>query len=180
MANELEGVRVAFVVANEGVEQAELVEPWNAVVEAGGEAVLVAPKTGTVQMFEHLDKAGTREATMATTELDAGEFDALVLPGGVANADQLRIDAPAVHFVAAMVQAGAPIGVICHGPWTLIEADGVRNRTLTSWPTLRTDVKNAGGNWVDEEVHVDGNMISSRKPQDLPAFCREIVSRFAS
>ena len=180
MANELEGVRVAFVVANEGVEQVELVEPWNAVVRAGGEAVLAAPKTGTVQMFEHLDKADTREATVATAELDAGEFDALVLPGGVANADQLRTDAPAVEFVAEMVRADVPIAVICHGPWTLVEADGVRNRTLTSWPSLRTDITNAGGTWVDEEVHVDGNMISSRRPDDLPAFCREIVSRFAS
>jgi len=180
VANELEGVRVAFVVANEGVEQAELVEPWNAVIEAGGEAVLAAPKTGTVQMFQHLDKAETREATMATSELDAGEFDALVLPGGVANADQLRADTPAVEFVAEMVRADVPIGVICHGPWTLIEAGGVRNRTLTSWPSLRTDIENAGGNWVDEEVHVDRNIISSRKPDDLPAFCHEIVSRFAS
>jgi protease I len=178
MADELQGVRVAFVVANEGVEQAELVEPWNAVVGAGGTAVFAAPKAGTVQLVRHLDRADTREASLPTAELDASAFDAVVLPGGVVNADELRTDAPAVQFVADMVRVGAPIGVICHGPWTLIEAGGVRGRTLTSWPSLRTDIQNAGGRWVDEEVHVDGNLISSRKPADLPAFCRAILGRF--
>jgi protease I len=180
VGQELEGVRVAFVVANEGVERSELVEPWNAVVAAGGQAFLAAPKAGPVQMFEHHERADTRDAGLATTELQAESFDAVVLPGGVANADELRTDDAAVRFVGDMVRAGAPIGVICHGPWTLVEADGVRDRTLTSWPSLRTDIQNAGGRWVDEEVHVDGNLISSRKPDDLPAFCREIVSRFAS
>jgi protease I len=180
MSQELEGVRVAFVVANEGVERAELVEPWDAVVAAGGQAFLAAPKSGPVRLFEHLDRADTRPAGLATTELQADQFDALVLPGGVANADELRTDAAAVRFVADMARAGAPIGVICHGPWTLIEAGAVRGRTLTSWPSLRTDIVNAGGRWVDEVVHVDGNLISSRKPHDLPAFCREIVTRFAS
>jgi protease I len=179
MANTLEGVRVAFVVANEGIERAELVEPWNAVRDAGATCVLAAPKSGDVQLFQHLDKADTCTADMATTDLDPDAFDALVLPGGVANADELRTDDAAVRFAAAMVRRGAPVGVICHGPWTLVEADVLEGRTLTSWPSLQTDIRNAGAQWVDEEVHVDANLISSRKPADLPAFCREIIGRFA-
>ena len=169
--------RVAFVVANEGVERAELVEPWDAVVRAGAEPVLVAPKAGTVQLFEHLDKADTREATMTTADVDAEQFDALVLPGGVANADELRTDAQAVRFAADMVRSGRPVAVICHGPWTLVEGGVLGDRTLTSWPSLRTDIANAGARWGDEEVHVDGNLISSRKPADLPAFCERLVAR---
>ena len=172
--------RVAFLVANEGVERAELVEPWDAVVAAGAEPVLVAPKTGTVQLFEHLDKADTREATVSTTDVQPDEFDALVLPGGVANADELRTDAPAVRFAAEMVRSGRPVAVICHGPWTLVEADVLHDRTLTSWPSLRTDIANAGARWVDEQVHVDGNLISSRKPADLPAFCEQLVARLSA
>jgi protease I len=179
MANTLEGVRVAFLVANEGIERAELVEPWNAVRDAGATCVLAAPKTGAVQLFEHLDKADTRTADLATTDLDPAAFDALVLPGGVANADELRMDDAAVRFAAAMVRNGAPVGVICHGPWTLVEGGVLEGRTITSWPSLQTDIRNAGAQWVDEEVHVDGNLISSRKPADLPAFCREIIDRFA-
>jgi len=171
--------RVAFLVANEGVERAELVEPWNAVMGAGAEPVLIAPKAGDVQLFQHLDKAETRTATATTAEARPDEFEALVLPGGVANADELRTDAPAVQFAGEMVRAGRPVAVICHGPWTLVEAGVLRERTLTSWPSLRTDITNAGAQWVDEEVHVDGNLISSRKPDDLPAFCRELVSRLA-
>jgi len=169
--------RVAFLVANEGVERAELVTPWDAVAATGAEPVLIAPKTGPVQLFEHLDKADTREATAATAEVRPDEFDALVLPGGVANADELRTDSPAVRFAADMMRSGRPVAVICHGPWTLVEADVLRDRTLTSWPSLRTDLANAGATWVDEEVHVDGNLISSRKPDDLPAFCQELVAR---
>jgi protease I len=169
--------RVAFLVANEGVERAELLEPWDAVVAAGAEPVLVAPKAGPVQLFEHLDQADTREATMATSEVRPEEFDALVLPGGVANADELRTDSPAVRFAAEMVRSGRPVAVICHGPWTLVEGGVLQDRTLTSWPSLRTDIVNAGGCWVDEVVHVDGNLISSRKPDDLPAFCDELVAR---
>jgi protease I len=172
--------RVAFLVANEGVERAELVEPWDAVVAAGAEPVLIAPKTGTVQLFEHLDKSDTREATAATGEVQPDEFDALVLPGGVANADELRTDVPAVRFAADMVRSGRPVAVICHGPWTLVEGDVLHDRTLTSWPSLRTDLANAGARWVDEQVHVDGNLISSRKPADLPAFCEELVARLPS
>jgi len=168
---------VAFLVANEGVERAELVQPWDAVVGAGAEPVLIAPKTGDVQLFEHLDKADTRPATTTTAEADPGEFDALVLPGGVANADELRTDGPAVQFAAEMVRSGRPVAVICHGPWTLVEAGVLRDRTLTSWPSLRTDIANAGGRWVDEVVHVDDNLISSRKPDDLPAFCEQLVAR---
>jgi len=170
-------VRVAFLVANEGVERAELVQPWDAVVGAGAEPVLIAPKAGDVQLFEHLDKADTRRASATTAEADPGQFDALVLPGGVANADELRTDGPAVRFAAEMVRSGRPVAVICHGPWTLVEADVLRDRTLTSWPSLRTDIANAGGRWVDEVVHVDDNLISSRKPDDLPAFCEQLVAR---
>ncbi|MST33773.1 protease [Acidimicrobiaceae bacterium USS-CC1] len=183
MANELDGVRVAFLVANEGVEQAELTEPWKAVEEAGGVPVLLAPEAGKVQAFNHLDKADVFEAG-AIRDASPGDYGALVLPGGVANPDQLRTYPEAVRFVQAMSEAGKPFGIICHGPWTVVEADLVRGRTLTSWPSLQTDIRNAGGTWVDEEVKVCTNgpnvIVSSRKPDDLPAFDREIVQRFAA
>ena len=179
----LGGVRVAFVVANEGVEQVELLEPWRVVVEAGGSPSLVAPQTGTVQLMNHLDRGGTREATVATADARPADFDALVLPGGVANPDHLRTDRPAVEFVGAMFRAGRPATVICHGPWTLVEADVVRDRTLTSWPSLRTDIGNAGGHWVDEEVTVctggPNTLVTSRRPDDLAAFCDTFTAVFA-
>jgi protease I len=180
MSSELNGKRIAFLVANEGVEEIELTEPRRAVESAGGEAVLIAPYAGPVQAFEHLDKASIFAADMAVADASAGDFDALVLPGGVANPDQLRTDADAVQLVADFVRKGKPIGVICHGPWTLIEADVVRGRKLTSWPSLRTDIRNAGGDWVDQEVVVDGGMVSSRNPDDLPAFCAAVVEHFAA
>jgi protease I len=179
MAKQLEGVRIAFVVANEGVERAELTEPWQAARDAGAEPILTAPKADEVRLFEHLDPSETWVATVPTTELDPDHFDAVVLPGGVANADQLRTDDAAVTFVRQMLEHGKPVAVICHGPWTVIETGALHGRTLTSWPSLRTDIVNAGGTWVDEEVHVDGNLITSRKPADLPAFCRELIAALA-
>jgi len=179
MADTLKGKRVAFLMANEGVEQVELTTPLEAVREAGAEAELIAPEAGEIQAFEHLDKGETFEADEAVGEADPGEFDALVLPGGVANPDQLRTDPDAVGFVRSFFEAGKPVGVICHGPWTLVEADVVRGRTLTSWPSLRTDLRNAGAEWVDEEVHVDQGLVSSRKPDDLEAFCAKVVEEIA-
>jgi protease I len=180
MANELNGRRVLFMTANEGVEQRELTEPWQSVVEAGGQPELAAPEAGKVQLFQHLDPGDVWEATLATSDVRPSDYDALVLPGGVANADQLRMDTVAVDVVRRMVADGKPVAVICHGPWPMVEADVLRGRTITSWPSVRTDIVNAGGLWVDEEVHVDGAFISSRKPDDLPAFCRTLVEVFAA
>jgi protease I len=179
-ANPLEGVKVAFLVANEGVEQVELVKPWEAVIGAGGEAVLVAPKNGMVQAFNHLDKADTFPADRATSEISVDDYDGIVLPGGVANPDQLRMDGPAVTFIKEWFDEGKPAAVICHGPWTLVEAGVVGGRTLTSWPSLQTDIRNAGGTWVDEVCCTDGNLITSRKPDDLPEFCKALVEKFSS
>jgi protease I len=184
MANELKGKTVAFLVAAEGIEQVELTEPWKAVQEAGGTPRLVSPRPGEVQAFNHLDKADTFPVDETVDSADVASYDGLVLPGGVANPDQLRTVPAAVDFVRAFAEAGKPIAVICHGPWTLVEADVVRGRTLTSWPSVATDIRNAGGTWVDEEVHVDDNgpgpIVSSRKPDDLKAFCQELVDRFAA
>ncbi len=180
MTQDLAGVRVAFLVANEGVEQRELTEPWEAVRSAGGAPTLVAVDSGTVQCFEHLDRADTAPVDVTVHDARADDFDALVLPGGVANADELRLDDDAVRFVRQCFDDHKPVGVICHGPWILAEADVLGGRTLTSWPSLETDLENAGATWVDEEVHVDGSLVSSRKPDDLPAFCRQIVEVFAT
>ena len=181
MANELNNRRIAFLVANEGVEQVELTDPWQAVERAGGEPILVAPKTGDVQAFNHLDKGEVFQATMTTADLDVDALHGVVLPGGVANPDQLRTDAPAVEFLRAWAAAGKPVAAICHAPWTLVEANVVRDKTLTSWPSLQTDVRNAGGDWRDEQVwRCDKNysLVTSRKPDDLPAFCEQIVQLF--
>ncbi len=174
MAQELQGKRIAFL-ATEGVEQVELEEPLKAVRAAGAEAELIDIEPGELQAFNHLDKGDRFPVDTTVAEARAGDYDGLVLPGGVANPDRLRTDADAVRFVREFVQSGKPIGVICHGPWTLVEAGVVRGRTLTSWPSLRTDIENAGGTWVDEEVHVDQGIVSSRKPDDLPAFCAKVV-----
>lgn len=179
MTTSLAGKRIAFVVANEGIEQAELVEPWKAVTDAGATAVLIAPKPGQVQAFNHLDPADKFPVDVVTAEADAASYDALMLPGGVSNADQIRADVPAVTFVKSFVGRTAPIGVICHGAWILIEAGGAKDRTLTSWPSLQTDLRNAGATWVDEEVHVDGNLVSSREPDDLLAFCNALIAKVA-
>jgi protease I len=179
VSEQLQGKRIAFLTANEGVEQVELVEPLEAVRAAGADADLLAPEAGEVQAFNHLDKADKFPVDGTVGEADAADYDGLVLPGGVANPDQLRTKAAAVEFIRAFFAAGKPVGVICHGPWTLVEADVVRGRTLTSWPSLRTDLRNAGAEWVDEEVHVDQGLVSSRKPDDLPAFNAKIVEEFA-
>ncbi len=172
------------MVANEGVEQVELTRPWDAVVDAGGRPLLVAPNGSIVQAMHHLDKADRFEVDQRTDELSVSDVDAVVLPGGVANADQLRLDVPAVNFLASFVAAGKPVAVICHGPWSLVEADAVRDRRITSWPSLRTDIANAGGHWVDEEVVVctsgPNTLVSSRKPDDLDAFCATATEVFAT
>src|SRR5215216_4055499 len=171
----LSGTRVAFVVANEGIEQVELERPWEAVRSAGGEPHLIAPEPGTAQAFHHLDKADTFPVDRTTSEVSADDYDALVLPGGVANPDQLRTDEDAVAFVRAFFEQHKPVAAICHAPWTLVEADVVDGRTVTSWPSVQTDIRNAGGHWVDEEVVVDQGLVTSRKPDDLPAFKAKMV-----
>ena len=178
MPEQLQGKKIAFLVANEGVEQVELTEPWRAVEEAGGQPVLVASQMAPVQAFNHLDAGDTFDPTAAVADTEASDYDGLVLPGGVANPDQLRTDAGAVAFVRSFFDAGKPVAAICHAPWTLIEASVVRGRRLTSWPSLQTDVRNAGGDWVDEEVVVDRGLVTSRKPDDLPAFCAAMIDAF--
>jgi protease I len=182
MASELSGLRVAFVTANEGVEQAELTAPWQAVKDAGGVPELLAPELGSVQAFNHLDRADAFQAHRSVRDADPPDYDALVVPGGVANADQIRTVSAAVTFARRIFEMGKPAAVICHGPWLLVEADLVRARTLTSWPSVKTDIRNAGGNWVDAVVHVCTNglntLVTSRKPDDLPAFCEQLVKTF--
>jgi protease I len=179
MSDELNGKKIAFLMANEGVEQVELVKPLETVREAGAEAEILAPEAGEVQAFNHLDKGDTFPVDRVVGEADGSRYDALVLPGGVANPDQLRTRKEALRFVRGFFEAGKPVGVICHGPWTLIDAGVVQGRTLTSWPSLKTDLRNAGAEWVDEEVHVDQGLVSSRKPDDLQAFDAKIVEEFA-
>ena len=167
--------KIAFLVAAEGIERVELSEPWKAVREAGHQPVLLSPKTGEVQTFNHLTPAEKQPVDQAVGDVSVDDFDALVLPGGVANPDALRTDQKAVAFAKQFVDSGKPVAAICHAPWTLIEADVVRGRRLTSWPSLRTDLRNAGAEWVDEEVVTDGNLITSRKPDDLPAFNKTLL-----
>jgi protease I len=178
MAKELEGKRVAFLFT-EGAEQAEVTEPLEAVRSAGADVDIVSLEKGAVEMWNHFDKGEKIEADVAVSEADASNYDGLVLPGGVANPDQLRGDPDAVKFVRGFFEQHKPVGVICHGPWTLIEAEVVKGRKMTSWPTLKTDLRNAGADWVDEEVVVDSGLVSSRKPDDLKAFCAKIVEEFA-
>ena len=167
--------RVAFLTAGEGIESVELTEPWAAVTLAGHTAELVSPESGEVQLFEHLEKDGTQQVDRTVSEVSVDDYDALVLPGGVANPDTLRMDQAAVALVKAFVESGKTVAAICHAPWLLVEADGVSGRRVTSWPSLQTDLRNAGADWVDEEVVLDGNLITSRKPDDLPAFGRAIL-----
>jgi protease I len=179
MSDQLQGRKIAILVANEGVEQVELTSPLAALREAAAEVDLLAPEADEIQAFNHLDKGDTFAPDRTVGEADPGGYDGLVLPGGVANPDHLRTDTDAVQFVRAFFEAGKPVGVICHGPWTLINADVVDGRTLTSWPSLQTDLRNAGAEWVDEEVHVDQGLVSSRRPDDLDAFNAKIVEEFA-
>ncbi|MFF8382810.1 type 1 glutamine amidotransferase domain-containing protein [Streptomyces kanasensis] len=176
-------MRIAFLVAPEGVEQVELTEPWQAVADAGDTPELVSTSSGHVQAFNHLDKADTFPVDRTVEEVSVDDYDALVLPGGVANPDALRMDEGAVALVRSFFDAGKPVAAICHAPWTLVEADVVRGRRLTSWPSLRTDIRNAGGDWVDEEVVVSGDgsgttLVTSRKPDDLKAFCETFTAEF--
>jgi protease I len=178
MAGKLDGRKIAFVAAD-GVEQVELTEPWEAVKAEGGQPELLSVESGEIQGFNHLDRADKFKVDRAVSDADPSDYDGLVLPGGVANPDFLRTSDDVVGFVRSFFDDNKPAAVICHGPWTIVEADVVKGRTLTSWPSLKTDIRNAGGNWVDEEVHIDGNLITSRKPDDLPAFCGAIVEAVA-
>ncbi|WP_406175322.1 type 1 glutamine amidotransferase domain-containing protein [Streptomyces sp. NBC_00996] len=175
-------MRIAFLMAPEGVEQIELTDPRQAVRDAGGEPVLVSTGPGRIQAFRHLDKADTFPVDEVVADVSAQSFDGLVLPGGVANPDALRLDERAVSFVRDFFEQGRPVAAICHAPWTLVEADVVRGRVLTSWPSLRTDIRNAGGTWVDERVHVcqrgPNTLITSRKPADLKAFREALLEAF--
>ena len=170
----LNGKRVA-ILATDGVEQVELVEPRKALDAAGAKTTLIAPKTGTIKAWQHDHWGDELPVDLGLDGANAGDFDALLLPGGVMNPDKLRTDKRAVEFVRRLYQAGKPIAAICHGPWLLVEADVVRNRTLTSWPSLQTDIRNAGGDWVDREVATDTGLVTSRKPDDIPAFNKKMI-----
>jgi protease I len=178
MSDQLNGKRVAFL-ATDGVEQVELTRPWEAVKQAGGRPELVSLSSGEIQGFEHLDKADTFPVDTTVRDASADDYDGLVLPGGVANGDFVRADQDAVAFTRAFFELGKPVASICHAAWTLVEADVVRGRTLTSWPSLQTDIRNAGGEWVDKEVVVDEGLVTSRNPDDLDAFCDKLVEEIA-
>lgn len=177
-------MRVAFLAAPEGVEQVELTDPWQAVLDAGHEPVLVSTRRGEIQAFDHLDRADRFPVDEVVAETSADSFGGLVLPGGVANPDFLRMDGRAVAFVKEFFELGRPVAAICHAAWTLVEADAVRGRTLTSWPSVRTDIRNAGGTWVDEQVRIceegPNTLVTSRKPGDLKAFCEAFLDVFAA
>jgi protease I len=177
--SDLNGKKIAILTANEGVEKVEYTEPRKALEDAGATVEHIATEKGDVQLFEHLDKSDTVQADKATSDVSADDYDALMLPGGVANPDSLRTDEDAVRFIQGFVNAGKPIAAICHAPWTLVEADAVKGRRLTSFPSIKTDIRNAGGEWVDEEVVVDQGLVTSRKPDDLPAFNDKMLEEFA-
>jgi protease I len=178
MPASIDGKRVAFL-ATDGVEQVELDRPWQAITDAGGRPELVSLEAGEIQAFNHLDKGDSKSVDRTVADVDHSSFDALVLPGGVANGDFVRADDRAVQFVKGFADAGKPIAVICHGGWVLAEADVVRGKTMTSWPSLRTDLRNAGATWVDKEVVTDQGLVSSRNPDDLDAFCAKAVEEIA-
>jgi protease I len=174
----LTGKRVAFL-ATDGFEQVELTEPWKAIQQAGAKVELVSLESGEIQGMHHFEKGDMFPVDRRVTDVSCDDYDALVLPGGLANPDTLRMNADAVAFAGSFMQASKPIAAICHGPWLLVEAGVVSGRTLTSWPSLRTDIENAGGTWVDEEVHCDNGLVTSRRPDDLPAFCAKAVEEIA-
>jgi protease I len=174
----LKGKKVAILVAN-GFEQIEMTEPRRALQQAGAQTDLISVEDEHVQRMEHDEKGETFSIDYSLEDADANDYDALMLPGGVANPDRLRMNPQAVKFVKAFVDAGKPIAAICHGPWTLIEAGAVEGRTMTSWPSLRTDLRNAGAKWADREVVVDRGLVTSRKPDDIPAFNRKMIEEFA-
>ena len=178
MGTELKGKRIAFL-ATDGVEQVELAEPWKAVEQAGGTPELISLESGTIQGFEHHDKGDTFPVDETVQKADPSDYDGLVLPGGVINPDILRTDDAAMGFVAAFFEQGKPVGAICHGPWSLVETGVVKGRKVTSWPSLRTDIENAGGTWVDQELVVDRGLFTSRKPDDLPAFSAKLVEEMS-
>jgi protease I len=178
MAKQLDGCRVA-VLATDGFEQTELIKPAEALEEAGADVRVVAPKGGAIRGWNHTEWGDRVEVDLTLDEADADSFDCLVLPGGVMNPDRLRMDPKAVQFVRRFVDAGKPIAAICHGPWTLIEAGAVEGKRIASWPSLKTDLRNAGAEWVDERVVVDGNFVTSRKPDDIPAFNKQMIELFA-
>jgi protease I len=179
MTASIKGKRVAFL-ATDGVEEVEYTEPRKAVENAGGTAELISLDEGDIQAVDHLDKAGTYRVDHTVRDADPDDYDALVLPGGVANPDFLRADPDAVRFVRDFMNSGKPVAAICHGPWTLVEAGVVSGRTLTSWPSLRTDLANAGATWVDEQVYVEDHLVTSRKPDDLPAFCKALLDQVSA
>jgi protease I len=178
MTDRLNGKKIA-VLATDGFEQVELTEPVQALKDAGADVQVVAPKGGAIQGFKHHDKADKTSVDATLDGVDAGSFDGLVLPGGVINPDALRLEPKAIAFIRAFVQAGKPIAAICHGPWTLIDAGGVKGKTMTSWPSLKTDLANAGASWIDRSVVTDKGLVTSRNPDDLPDFCRKMIEEFA-
>ncbi|HOO16825.1 MAG: type 1 glutamine amidotransferase [Phycisphaerae bacterium] len=179
MPQKLDGLKVAILVTD-GFEQIEMTSPRDALKQAGAQPVLVSPNHDRVQGWDHQDKADIFPVDLPLDRADPNDFDALLLPGGVASPDKLRMNPKAVQFVRAFFDQHKPVAAICHGSWTLIDADAVRGRRMTSWPSLRTDLRNAGATWVDEEVVVDGNLITSRAPRDLPAFNRKVIEEFAA
>ena len=178
MPSQLKGLKVAFL-ATDGVEQVELTAPWNVLKQAGADVVLVSDKPGEIQAMNHDAKGQKLHVDVEVSRVTARDFDALVLPGGVANPDKLRTNKVAVSFVREFMELDKPVAAICHAPWLLVEADAVRGRTITSWPSLETDVRNAGGAWVDKQVQVDQKLLTSRRPDDLPAFCAKLVELLA-
>ena len=179
MAQTLNGVKVA-ILATDGFEQSELLEPRRALDEAGVKTEVISLKTGNIKGWNHKEWGESVRVDKTVDSVDAKQYDALLLPGGVMNPDNLRMDGKAVAFVKEFLDANKPVAAICHGPWTLIEAGAVKGRTLTSWPSLKTDIRNAGGNWIDREAVVDGNLVTSRNPKDIPAFNREIAKLLAT
>ncbi len=178
MVQQLNGKKIAFIAAD-GVEQVELERPWQAAKEAGAEVELLSVKSGQIQGVHGMEMGDKFTVDHTLADVTADEYDALVIPGGVKNPDILRVHDDVVQFVRSFFEQQKPVAAICHGPWVLVEADVLRGRTITSWPSLKTDIRNAGGTWVDEEVHVDAGLVTSRKPDDLDAFCRKLVEEVA-